>query len=479
MYYELLLRSFFDGNGDGIGDLKGATEKLKYIKETGFDGIWLMPIMSSTSYHGYSVTDFYKINPLYGTVKELQEFLNKAHELEMKVILDVPLNHVSVTSRWFLKALDGEKPYEDWFLWLENEEWFKAKRPWDDQPVWSEKKGKIFYCLFGSSCPDLNYDSETLNEEAKRILKYWLELGLDGFRFDAAKHIHDFSIEKGICEYQHEKNIQFWKNMCESCKEYKEDTIFVSEVWDDPDIVNKYSEIFGIGFNFPLSYVIKESVLKESPEHFSQNMKHVAFNAFDKERKYESGIFVTNHDMTRLVSELKTKEKALLAISILLSLPGIPFIYYGEEMGMKGIYNELANEQQLEPFMWYEIGYGIGQTEWKAYSANPPFSYESFEIQSINTDSYYNQFKKILYFRNKFEYLIRNSYIEKIKIENNLLFIYSCFNDEKFATVHNLNKYKKHYRFSSDNIVKINGLANIKGNEVFIYPNSSILVREL
>lgn len=478
IYYELFLRSFFDGNGDGIGDFAGATQKLEYIRETGFDRIWLMPIMCSTSYHGYSVTDFYNINPLYGNIEQLKIFLNKAHDLNMKVILDVPLNHVSVTNSWFLKALDGEKPYEDWFLWLKNEEWLKARRPWDNQPVWSEKKGKIFYCLFGSSCPDLNYDSESMNKEAKNILKYWLEIGFDGFRFDAAKHIHDFSTEKGICEYQHEKNILFWKDICESCKKLKKDTIFVSEVWDDPDIVRKYSQIFGIGFNFPLSYVIKETVMKESPEHFLHNMKNVAFNAFYEKRTYESGIFVTNHDMTRLISELESEEKALLATSILISLPGIVFIYYGEELGMKGKYNELSNEQQLEPYMWYEIGYGLGQTEWKAYSANPPFNNKSYEIQELNPESYYNSFKNIMLFRNENEELFRKSHIEKIKVENNLLFIYSKNKQKRFATVHNLNNYKKHYCFTTDKISKINGIANIKKNEAFIYPYSSIFIQE-
>jgi glycosidase len=179
-----------------------------------------------------------------------------------------------------------------------------------------------------------------------------------------------------------------------------------------------------------------------------------------------------------LISELESKEKALLATSILISLPGIVFIYYGEELGMKGKYNELSNEQQLEPYMWYEIGYGLGQTEWKAYSANPPFNNKSYEIQELNPESYYNSFKNIMLFRNENEELFRNSHIEKIKVENNLLFIYSKNKQKRFATVHNLNNYKKHYRFTTDKISKINGIANIKKNEAFIYPYSSIFIQE-
>jgi glycosidase len=400
LFYELYLRSFCDGNGDGIGDLKGAEKKLDYIAELGMEGIWLLPIMQSPAYHGYSVTDFFAINPIYGDLKDLRNFLYGAHKRDLKVILDLPLNHTSPSHEWFLKALDGEKPYCDWYLFLQSEEWLKARRHWDNQQVWSNYSGRWVYALFGPGSPDLNFESPSLWQQIKEVLTFWLSVGFDGFRFDAAKHIFDFSIEKGICEYQHSRNIAFWKEMTSHCRAISPDCLFVSEVWDDARIVDMYSSIFGIGFNFPLAEDLKLAIASRNAESLVKALKTDMQRFFRSKRSYESGTFLTNHDMTRLVSSMNgDRDLALLALTVLLTLPGLPFLYYGEELGMEGVYDEYFNEEQLEPFLWYENGYGPGQTEWKALGKNRPHGGVSIQAQSGIAGSYFERFKNILRFR--------------------------------------------------------------------------------
>ena len=438
MFYELYLRSFFDGNGDGIGDFKGAERKLDYIAGLGVEGIWLLPIMQSPAYHGYSVTDFFSINPIYGDLKDLRNFLYSAHRRNLKIILDLPLNHTSPSHEWFLKALDGERPYKDWYLFLKDESWLEARRHWDKHQVWTNYFGQWVYTLFGPGSPDLNYESPSLWQQIKEVLTFWLSVGFDGFRFDAAKHIFDFSLEKGICEYQHSRNIAFWKEMTSHCRSISPDCTFVSEVWDDARIVDMYSSIFGIGFNFPLAEDLKHSISSRNSDSLVTALKTDLQRFFRSRRSYESGIFLTNHDMTRLVSVMNgNKDLALFAMSLLAVLPGIPFIYYGEELGMEGVYDEFFNEEQLEPFLWYENGYGLGQTEWKALGKNRPHSGVSYENQSVDNNSYYERFKAILDFRKENSWL-RFTTIKSIGKKRELIKIKVNGSDRQAVFYHNL-----------------------------------------
>jgi glycosidase len=274
----------------------------------------------------------------------------------------------------------------------------------------------------------------------KEVLTFWLSVGFDGFRFDAAKHIFDFSLEKGICEYQHSRNLAFWKEMTSHCRSISPNSIFVSEVWDDARIVDLYSAIFGIGFNFPLAEDLKASISTRNPELLVKSLKTDLNRCFRSKRSYESGLFLTNHDMSRLVSAMNgDKELSLLAMSILLSLPGVPFLYYGEELGMEGIYDMYFNEEQLEPFLWFENGYGPGQTEWKALGKNHPHSGRSFEAQKMIKDSYFKRFKAIMEFR-KLNHWLRLATIKSVKRKEDLVMI-KVVGESKTANVfHNLGK---------------------------------------
>lgn len=463
MFYELYLRSFYDGNGDGLGDFSGAREQLDYIASLNVEGIWLLPVLQSPAYHGYSVTDFFNVNPVYGDLKDLRNFLIDAHKRELKVILDLPLNHTSPGHDWFLRALAGERPYRDWYLFLEREEWLNARRHWDGEQVWTNYSGQWVYTLFGPGSPDLNYESRSLWQQMKEVLTFWLSAGFDGFRFDAAKHIFDFSLEKGICEYQHSRNIAFWKEMTSHCRAISPDTIFISEVWDDARIVDMYSRIFGIGFNFPLAEDLKRAVLSRDGDSLVQSLKSDLKRNFRSKRSYESGNFLTNHDMTRLVSTMAgNKNLALFSLAVLLTLPGIPFFYYGEELGMEGVYDLFFNEEQLEPYLWYENGYGLGQTEWKALGKNKPHSGISYEAQFGKPGSYFERFKNILKFRKENEWL-RFSTINNVTKKGGLIELSLGYNEKRLSIYHNLGRSKVSLEVKSEPLLLNGTLSKYRG----------------
>src|SRR5437879_7629064 len=180
--YELFVRSFYDSNGDGIGDLRGLTQKLDYIAGLGADCVWLMPVAASPSYHGYDVTDYYKIEPDYGTNDDFKAVIAAAHQHHIRVLVDLVLNHTSSQHPWFQEALkDTAGPHRAWYRWSRT-----PANNWHHSPV----RDEYYFGLFWSGMPDLNYETPAVLEEMKRVAQFWLkDLGVDGFRLDAVRHL--------------------------------------------------------------------------------------------------------------------------------------------------------------------------------------------------------------------------------------------------------------------------------------------------
>ena len=400
--YELYLRSFYDSNGDGIGDFRGLAEKMDYLVDLGIDLVWFLPILKSQSFHGYSINDFFAVNPAYGSLEDLKAALQIGHQKGLKFILDLPLNHVGYNCEWFKRALKGEKPYVDWFLWADETTDINEKRDWDPSRIWFKANGKYYYALFGPGSPDLNYANHDLWDMAKKIVTFWLEAGFDGFRFDAAPHIFDYDPQIGHFFKDHEKNIGFWREIVAWAKTINPDAVMVSEVWDKKGVIDKYADIFEYLFNFPLAGTMKASIQMSSPKKFCLGLQRDMADYFlaGSATPFHSCNFLTNHDMSRLLSELKNPNQAKLAYAILFTLPGAPCIYYGEELGMKGPISNVNNtEDAQDPLHWYENGFGPGQTEWKAYRHNHPFTKVSVEAQHPDEQSMLNYVRSLTAFR--------------------------------------------------------------------------------
>src|SRR5438477_190257 len=190
--YEVFVRSFYDSNGDGIGDLRGLTQKLDYISGLGADCVWLMPVAESPSYHGYDVTDYYKVEPDYGTNDDFKAFVAAAHQRHIRVLVDMVLNHTSSEHPWFQEALrDTAAPHRAWYRWSQTAPPPPPGNNWHHSPV----RDEYYFGLFWSGMPDLNYETPAVLDEMKRVAPYWLkDMGVDGFRLDAVRQL----VEQGV-----------------------------------------------------------------------------------------------------------------------------------------------------------------------------------------------------------------------------------------------------------------------------------------
>lgn len=341
VFYEIFVRSFNDSNHDGIGDLKGVTEKLDYLKSLGVKGIWLMPINSSPSYHGYDISDYYSINKDYGTMEDFKELINEAHKRDIKVEMDMVINHTSNQNEWFKEASsDKNSKYRDYYIWTKDSNLASETSPISAQP-WTPLGDEYYYSLFWSGMPDLNYDNQAVRDEMKKVAKFYLDMGVDGFRLDAAMWIYT-NDEK--------KNIDWWKEYSDYIKSINKDAVLVGEVWQDSSKqIAPYYKALDSNFNFPLADSIVNGVKSGS----ISNAISIASLAYDRYKavnpNYIDSPFLTNHDMSRSMNVFQNVDMAKHAAAILLTLPGTPYIYYGEETGMMGY---KPDERIRQPFIW-------------------------------------------------------------------------------------------------------------------------------
>ena len=361
--YEIFVHAFADGNGDGIGDFKGATQKLDYLAKLGVEGIWLMPIHESPSYHKYDVVDYKSIHPDYGTMEDFKTFLKEAHKRGIKVIIDLVVNHSGRDHPWFQEALKGpENPYRDYYVWKTKEE-IEAegsliKEATGDSPnptQWHEVEGQeeLYYGFFWGGMPDLNYDHQPVRDTIYAIGKWWLtEVGVDGFRLDAAKHIYQ--------DHRMDDSRDFWVEFRQEMESVKPNVFLVGEVWDNAEVVAPFLAGLHSVFNFDLGWDIlsllqtdaerAEDREAKTPQAFLEDYAKMKDVYLQVTPDFVDGTFLTNHDQNRVMTELSGDEaRARMAANLLFTLPGSPFIYYGEEIGMLG---QKPDEHIREPMVW-------------------------------------------------------------------------------------------------------------------------------
>jgi glycosidase len=407
-FYEIFVRSFFDTNGDGNGDFQGIIQKLDILnddqisttKDLGITGIWLMPIFPSPSYHGYDVTDYMDINPDYGTIEDFKAFLDAAHQRGIKVILDMPLNHTSIEHPWFQKALDMDPVYRDYYIWSESDPGYLG--PWGQDPWHESPNGDYYYGVFWSGMPDLNYDNPAVVEEMNNVIKFWLDLGVDGYRLDGARYI----IEEGEEQADTSSTHQFYKDLRSFVKGINPDALLLGEIWTDAFTTSTYTkngDELDLVFDFELANGYLSSARNGNADK--------ALNALTFSKKLfpqgRSAPFLTNHDMDRVMSELGGNvEKAKNAATMLLTGLGVPFMYYGEEIGMEGKRgSEETDINRRLPMQWTggeNAGFTTG-TPWA--SVHPSFEKWNFEALDPLPDSLLSTYRDLIRLRNQFPVL--------------------------------------------------------------------------
>jgi len=402
VYYEIFVRSFADSNGDGIGDLKGIEQKLDYLDELGVDGLWLTPIQPSPSYHGYDVTDYYGINPQFGTVDDYKSLLAAAHKHGMKVLMDLVVNHTSAEHPWFAEATEGKNSARrNWYTWAEDRELSTSAMSATGGEAWhAAKDGTHYLGTFWSGMPDLNFDEPAVRAEMIKIGNYWLEQGVDGFRLDAAKHVYEDFKSQANRPAIAKKNQAWWQEFKRGLAEKHPDVYLVGEVWSSAGAIVPYvKDALDSTFDFDLSDWIRDAAVKGTASDMPSRLERTS-EIFARESggKYIDAPFLDNHDRDRFMSLAGgDAAKGKLAAAMLLTMPGRPFVYYGEELGMQGAG---ADERKREPMRWTKSGAGEGQTSWEPSVANTDPAV-SVEAQDGEAGSMLSRYRELIALRKR------------------------------------------------------------------------------
>ncbi len=398
-WYEIFVYSFCDSNGDGIGDLQGVISKLDYLQELGINGIWLMPIHPSTSYHKYNVTDYYAIDPDYGTMEDFEALIAECGKRDIHVILDLVVNHTGSENAWFkeacayLRGLNGAEPNSADCKYLDY--YFFQK---EADAGYCQVTGTEWYyeAQFNYDMPDMNLQIEAVREEITSIMQFWLDKGVAGFRLDAAKEFYSGNANK---------NIEVLSWIQETAESLKPDVYLVAEVWESFAQITKYYEsgitsIFNFAFgnsDGKIVKVIRGAGNESTVSTYASALEKADTAYLGSNAEYIDAPFLSNHDVGRIAGfcagdEYKTK----MAGAMNLFMSGSTFIYYGEEIGMTGSGNDPSKRA---PMYWNDAR-DNGTT-------NPPpecvlpdeYPFGSLEQQEKDDSSIYNYYRQAIAIR--------------------------------------------------------------------------------
>ena len=402
--YEIFVRSFYDSDGDGIGDLEGLIQKLDYLNDGDPDSrddlgvrcVWLMPVTASSSYHGYDVTDYYHVDRDYGTAQDFKRLIVEAHRRDIRVLVDMVINHTSSEHPYFKHALlYRDSPYRDWYRWAETpgppNEW--GGNNWHR----ASTRDEYYYGFFSRTMPDLNWDTPAVREEMKRVATYWLrEMGADGLRLDAVRHL----MEAGGRTTNLPANHEMLREYAAHVRAVAPDAFTIGEVFDSTDVLlSYYPDQLDAYFAFEISDAILGAVRSGSSTQLLASVLRLQ-DAVPNDRYAP---FLRNHDQTRTLTWLEGDvRRAKLAASLLLTLPGIPFVYYGEEIGMSG---DKPDPRLRTPMQW-SLAPAAGFTKGVPWE---PLHSDSFtaNVQALEADpnSPLNLYRVLIHLRAKNEAL--------------------------------------------------------------------------
>src|SRR5258706_10663712 len=369
IFYQVYVRAFFDSNNDGHGDIQGLTQKLDYLRDLGVDCLWIMPIYPSPlKDDGYDIADYYKIHSDYGTLEDFKILLKEAHARDIRIITDLVLNHTSDQHSWFQAGrADRNSQFRDYYVWSDtNTQYADARIIFTDTEksnwAWDEKAGQYYWHRFYTSQPDLNYDNPAVRNEILNIMKFWLDMGVDGFRADAVPYL--FERDGTTCENLPESHT-FLKEMRRFVDEHYPDCILLCEANQWPRNVRDYfgsGNEFHMALQFPLMPRLYMAIRRgeAEPIHWAleqtppipENCQWVTFlrnhdeltleMVTEEERQWMWREYAPDPRMRinlgirrRLAPLLENDSRRIeLANSLLFTLPGSPIIYYGDEIGM-------------------------------------------------------------------------------------------------------------------------------------------------
>lgn len=478
VFYEVYVRAFYDANGDGHGDLIGLTQKLDYLKLLGVNCIWLLPIYPSPlKDDGYDVADYCNIHPDYGNLEDFKALVVAAHELNLKIILDLVMNHTSDQHPWFKAArANRTSKYHDYYVWSETDKKYSdariifldtEKSNW----TWNEATQEYYWHRFYSSQPDLNYENPVVIQEMYKIAQFWLELGIDGFRIDAVPYL--IEREGTNCENLPETH-QILKDMRRFVDAHYPGKLLLCEANQWPKDVRKYlgdGDEFQLAFNFPImprlfmalkqanSAPIKWAIdqLPTIPENcqwgiflrnhdeltlemVSEEERQYMWQQYSPDKRYRLNLGIRRRLAALLDND---RRKIELANSLLFSLPGSPFLYYGDEIGMGDDVTLFDRNGLRTPMQWDagKLG-GFSQSE-KTYAS--VLSDDIYGVENVNVtaqvdapDSLWHIIKKMIALRSENPILFSHG-LRWVECSSSSIVAYERGSGEKkILAVHNL-----------------------------------------
>lgn len=448
-FYELLVRSYKDTDGDKSGDFKGVIEKLDYIKSLGITGIWLLPIHpSSEKAEGYDVTDYKNVNPEYGSMEDFKELIDKAHSKGIKIVIDFVLNHTSSNHPFFQEALNDKKSkYRSWYHFSDKKHEGLMAR----YSVYYKEKGDTegyYYARFVKTKPDLNYGNPEVVEYMKSVMKYWIDLGVDGFRYDAISLLCE---DKDKIE-NNPDNFIVMKELKKFIDDnYKDREIFI--VAEAASEQKKYikKDMMDAVFNLKLNnniirYVKNQTPVTDNGTNLIADEVRKIFKDIGEDNSATWGTLLSNHDTyvgNRPFQQLgQDTKKTKLAASLYLTLPGIPFVYYGEEIAMDTFVGSKSDKWLRNCMIWDQsknYGFTNASNGWNMLNADNDDINKSFNVtaQENDPESVLNHYKKLINIRNDNAALSLGDF-ESIETNKNQVISYMrTYNDNRVIVVHN------------------------------------------
>ncbi len=487
-FYEIFVYSFYDSDGDGIGDIQGLISKLDYLNDgddttdsdLGVNGIWLMPIAQSTTYHKYDVVDYMSIDKEYGTLDDFKQLIEECHARDIHVIIDMVINHSSSQNEWFLQATDyikglngkepsvEECPYFDYYNFSKDKTGNSYTQVGDTEWYYESQ--------FWSEMPDINLESELVREEFAKITQFWFDLGVDGFRLDAVGEYYSGETGRSV-------DVLAWFNSM--VKQQKEDAYLVGEAWD---VLEVYSQFYASGidsmFNFDFAThtgIIANTVSGlhgASASTFGKKLEKLTEDFGQYNQDYIDAPFYTNHDTGRSAGyyfgEFGTP-RTKIAGAMNMFMSGASFVYYGEEIGMKG---SGKDENKRAGMFWYADSNAKGMCKGPVNMDEVTMKYGSLEEQVNDPDSIYNYYKKVIRYKNAYPEIARGKvdFIEEISTED-VCVITKQYNEESITIIYNISENANVVDFAgsplADAGLKISGML-LTGEESVMLENNQL-----
>jgi alpha-amylase len=479
-FYEIFVGSFCDSNNDGVGDLNGITSKLDYLQNLGVSYLWLTPVHPSPSYHKYDVKDYYAIDSSFGTLDDFKTLVSSAKTHHIGIVMDMVFNHASSKSSWFSSFVSDLMAHktssdtcQDDFVWA---------RSATDGYSYNADLGAYVESRFSETMPEFNLDSTHVRSEMTKIMKYWLDLGVAGFRYDACTYYYYNDVTK---------NVAFMKWLVETVQAYKAGTYQVGEAWvGDQNTLNSYAGSGMHVFNFPTAEGSAYGSMgylegyADGPKRFGKNLPLVQ-SGITTAGGIEPAFFVSNHDQDRWGSYFSGHGAAAeyerkVTVSAYLLTPGTPFMYYGEEIQMRGIRgDEQTDAARRQAMLW-----GEGESKCKQPENFTYANQVTLGVKEALADgwSMVNHYRKVLSVRNKFNDVFQKGTYAYHDFSNSVICAFDIsYSGKSYLLIHNVGSSTKSLTLASNanilaDVNTSKSLSSVDGTSLTIQGYASILL---